>query len=151
MFEPLPSLIRLQREAQGLTIDALSALAGVSRTRLIALEQGNDNISLELLVKIANALRITELRIGGLRIAPTTPDFNALVAAAEAVHTARKIVEQAAAGKEDLDRVEGPVSALLAPVITRAPSAEAVRERVAAAGRKAAGAGGGAGGRRRVG
>lgn len=148
MFEPLPSLIRLQREAQGLTIDALSALAGVSRTRLIALEQGNDNISLELLVKIANALRITELRIGGLRITPTTPDFNALVAAAEAIHTARKIVEQAAAGKEDLDRVAGPVSALLAPVITRAPSAEEVRERVGAP--KAPGVGG-ASGRRRVG
>lgn len=140
MFEPLPSLIRLQREAQGLTIDALSALAGVSRTRLIALEQGNDNISLELLVKIANALRITELRIGGLRMVPTTPDFNALVAAAEAMKTARQIVEQAAAGKDDLDRVEGPVSALLTPVITRAPDAGARDPRSV---RKASGSKGG--------
>jgi transcriptional regulator with XRE-family HTH domain len=148
MFEPLPSLIRLQREAQGLTIDALSALAGVSRTRLIALEQGNDNISLELLVKIANALRITELRIGRLRMTPTTPDFDALVAAAEAIQTARKIVEQAAGGKEDLDRVEGPVAALLAPVITRAPGVGSSQGGGEGSGRKASGS---AGGRRRAG
>jgi transcriptional regulator with XRE-family HTH domain len=148
MFEPLPSLIRLQREAQGLTIDALCALAGVSRTRLIALEQGNDNISLELLVKIANALGITELRIGRLRMTPTTPDFDALVAAAEAIQTARKIVEQAAGGKEELDRVEGPVAALLAPVITRAPGVGSSQGGAADSGRKASGS---AGGRRRAG
>ncbi len=63
MFEPLSALIRLQREAQDLTIDELSRLAGVSRTRLISLENGVDNISLELLVKIANALQMTEIRI----------------------------------------------------------------------------------------
>ena len=119
MFEPLPALIRLQREAQGLTIDALCALARVSRTRLIALEKGVDNISLELLVKIANALQMTELRIGGLRVVPAAPDFNALVAAAEAVATARKIVDQAADARAELDRAGAPVSELLHPVITR--------------------------------
>jgi transcriptional regulator with XRE-family HTH domain len=119
MFEPLPALIRLQREAQGLTIDALCALARVSRTRLIALEKGVDNISLELLVKIANALQMTELRIGGLRVVPAAPDFKALVAAAEAVATARKIVEQASDARAELDRASAPVSELLHPVITR--------------------------------
>ena len=117
MFEPLPALIRLQRQAQGLTIDALSALAGVSRTRLMALEKGDDNISLELLVKIANALRMTELRIGGLRVEGTTPDFNALVAAAEAIQEARRIIDDAAGARDNLDRVAGPVSALLSAVI----------------------------------
>lgn len=120
MFEPLPALIRLQRQAQGLSIDALSALAGVSRTRLIALEKGEDNISLELLVKIANALRMKEIRIGGLRVEAATPEFNAAVAAAEAIQTARKVVEQAAGARAELDRVSGPVLDLLAPVITRA-------------------------------
>jgi len=117
MFEPLPALIRLQREAQGLTIDALSALAGVSRTRLIALEKGTDNISLELLVKIANALQMTELRIGGLRVVAAEPDFKALVAAAEAIHAMRKIMDQALSTRDELERVAGPVSKLLAPVI----------------------------------
>ncbi len=119
MFEPLPALIRLQREAQGLTIDALSALARVSRTRLIALEKGTDNISLELLVKIANALQMTELRIGGLRVVPAEPDFKALVAAAEALATARRIVDQASDARAELDRASGPVAEFLEPVITR--------------------------------
>jgi transcriptional regulator with XRE-family HTH domain len=39
MFEPLPALIRLSREQQKLTLDALSTLAGVSRSRLAALEK----------------------------------------------------------------------------------------------------------------
>lgn len=117
MFEPLPALVRLQRQAQGLTIDALSALAGVSRTRLIALEKGEDNISLELLVKIANALRMTHLRIGGLHVEGTTPDFNAVVAAAEAIQAAQKIIDDAAEARADLARVTAPIAELLAPVI----------------------------------
>ena len=118
MFEPLSALVRLRREELGLSLDALSALSRVSRTRLVALEKGDDNISLELLVKIANALRMTELRIGGLRVEGTTPDFNALVAAAEAIQEARRIVDDAAGARDNLDRVAGPVSALLSPVIT---------------------------------
>ncbi len=124
MFEPLGALIRLQREAQGLTIDALSALAGVSRTRLIALEKGTDNISLELLVKIANALQMTELRIGGLRVTEATPDFNGAVAGAEALRAARKIVDGVLDARAELDRLEGPISAVLAPVITPAKHGE---------------------------
>ena len=95
MFEPLPALIRLQREAQGLTIDALATLADVSRTRLIALESGNDNVTLETLVKLANALGMTELRIGGLRVTAATLDFKDGVAAAEALQTLRRIGEEA--------------------------------------------------------
>lgn len=125
MFEPLPALVRLQRQAQGLTIDALSALAGVSRTRLIALEKGEDNISLELLVKIANALRMKEIRIGGLLVEGTTPDFNVMVAAAEAIAAARRIIDQAAGAGEELDRVEGPVSEFLSSVITEAEPLDA--------------------------
>ena len=117
MFEPLPALVRLQRQAQGLTIDALSALAGVSRTRLIALEKGEDNISLELLVKIANALRMKEIRVGSLLIQGTTPEFNALVAAAEAIVAARSVIAQASVAGAEIDRVTEPVAQLLAPLI----------------------------------
>ena len=119
MFEPLPALIRQQRQAQGLTIDKLSALAGVSRTRLIALEKGQDNISLELLVKIATALGMQELRIGGLLVRGTTPEFNAAVAAAEAIDVARRLIVHAAGASEELDRLTAPVSELLSSVIDR--------------------------------
>lgn len=115
MFEPLPALIRLQREAHGLTIDGLSALAGVSRTRLIALEKGDDNVTLELLVKLANALKMTELRIGGLRVTGATQEFKDSVAAAEALETLRKIGDQAT---REYDRLVAPVAAMVAPVVT---------------------------------
>lgn len=124
MFEPLPSLIRLHREKEGLTIDALSALAGVSRTRLIALEKGNDNVSLDILVKIANALMISELQIGGLRLVAATPDVRQAVAAADAIHAARTVVEQcekaleqAVTARAELDRGTDPVAALIASAL----------------------------------
>ena len=117
MFEPLPALIRLRREQLGLTLDSLSALAGISRSRLAVLEKGDDNISLELLVKVANALGLKEIRIGGLEVRAATPEFNALLVAAEAIQAARKIIHQAANAGADLDRVAAPLSALLAPVL----------------------------------
>ena len=116
MFEPLSTLVRLRREELRLSLDALSALSRVSRTRLVALEKGDDNISLDLLVKVANALKMNEIRIGGLRVEPATPEFNALVAAADALNTARKVVAQAASAAGDLERVAAPVARLLAPV-----------------------------------
>jgi hypothetical protein len=78
MFEPLPALIRLQREAQGYR-SMLCPHSGVSRTRLIALEKGDDNIS-QASRKIANALRMKELRISGLLVKHTPS--STLVAAA---------------------------------------------------------------------
>jgi transcriptional regulator with XRE-family HTH domain len=117
MFEPLPALMRLKRQQLGLTLDAASALADVSRSRLAALEKGDDNISLDLLVKLANAYGMTEIRIGGLRVGAAASDFRMLVAAAEALQTAGKLVEQAEALGAELKRVAGPVAELLAPVL----------------------------------
>lgn len=118
MFEPLGTLIRLQRQALGMTIDALAVGAGVSRSRLIALENGNDNVTLDLLVRIANALGMTELHIGGLRVVAATPDFKAVVAAADAMQQAQKALDQAAAARDEFRRASGPVAGLLASVIT---------------------------------
>ena len=139
MFEPLPTLIRLQREALGLTIDALSALAGVSRTRLITLEKGDDNISLELLVKVANALQMSELRIGGLRVTAATQNFKEKAVAAEAIEVARKVAQQAAGALAEIDRVAGPVYEALAPVITKRVPASGAEAGPKAAVRKRAG------------
>ena len=117
MFEPLPALMRLRRQQLRLSLDAASALAGVSRSRLAAFETGDQNISLDLLVKLANAYGMTELRIGGLRIEGASPDFQTLVVAAEVFAAAEKIVEQATALGEELKRLSGPMAALLAPVL----------------------------------
>jgi transcriptional regulator with XRE-family HTH domain len=122
MFEPLPALMRLQRHHLGLTLDAASALAGVSRSRLAALEKGDDNISLELLVKLANAYGMTELRIGGLNVSGAALDFRMLTVAAEAIQEAERLVEQTAALGAELKRVARPVAELLAPVITALPA-----------------------------
>jgi transcriptional regulator with XRE-family HTH domain len=117
MFEPLPALIRLQREQLGLSLDALSALSGVSRSRIAALEKGDDNITLDLLVKLANALRIKVIPIGGLRVEPAPPEVLTVVAAAEAIRTAEKILDQAIESRAELRRVSAPVSDLLAKVL----------------------------------
>ena len=127
MFEPLPALIRLQRESLGLTIDALATLADVSRTRLIALESGNDNVTLETLVKLANALGMTELRIGGLRVTAATQEFKDGVAAAEALQTLRRIGEEAT---REYERLSTPVAGMVAPVVKPgAPAADGTRKR----------------------
>ncbi len=120
MFEPFPALIRLQREQLGLTLDSLSALSGVSRSRIAALEKGDDNVTLDLLVKLANALRIKVIPIGGLRIEGATPDVNTVVAAAEAVRVASQIIDHAIESRAELQRVSGPVSGLLAQVLAPA-------------------------------
>ena len=120
MFEPLPALVRQQRLRQGLTIDGLAALAGVSRSRLIALEKGRQNVSLELVVKIANALHMKELHVCGLLVSRTTPEFNVMVAAAEAIQAAESVVDRAAEARKELARVTGRVSALLSSTIATA-------------------------------
>lgn len=117
MFEPLSALVRLRRSQLGLSLDALSALSGVSRTRLVTLEKGDDNISLDLLLKVANAMKITELQIGGLHVEPAAPELHALVAAAEAIQAARRVIAEAAAAAKDLERVAAPVYELLAPIL----------------------------------
>lgn len=120
MFEPFPALIRLQREELGLSLDALSALSGVSRSRIAALEKGDDNVTLDLLVKLANALRIKVVPIGGLRIEGATPEVHAVVAAAEAIRTAERIIDQAVESRAELQRLTGPVSELLKNVLAPA-------------------------------
>ena len=118
MFEPLPTLIRMERERQGLTQDALAKLAKISRSRLASLEKGDDNLSLKLLVKVANTLSISELRIGGLHVQAAPPELTVLLAAADAIETARKIVDQAHASRAELDRVSASISTALDRVLT---------------------------------
>jgi transcriptional regulator with XRE-family HTH domain len=114
----MPAMMRRERERQGLTLEQLARLAGVSRSRLSALERGEENVSLEFVLKAAHALGMTELRVSGLSIAAAPPDLTVLVAAADAIETARKIVDGASSMRGDLDRVSASVSGLLDRVLT---------------------------------
>jgi transcriptional regulator with XRE-family HTH domain len=125
MFEPLAALIRLHRRTQGLTLNELSELAGVSRTRLVQLEKGDDNLSLDLLVKITNALGIRELRIGGFGADEAKADVESITVAAEAIHTATEILDRIAGQRAELDRVRGPVEAYLSGVLPPAKPPDA--------------------------
>jgi transcriptional regulator with XRE-family HTH domain len=124
MFEPMPTLIRLERERQGLTQDALAKLAQISRSRLAAVEKGDDNLTLKLLLKVTNTLGIQELRVGGLHVQAAAPELAVLVVAAEAITTARKLIQQAsqaAAAGAELERSASPVFALLAQHLHQVP------------------------------
>jgi transcriptional regulator with XRE-family HTH domain len=113
MFEPMPSMIRRERERQELTLEELADMADVSRSRLSALERGEENVSFAFVLKVANALGMKELRASGLRIAGAAPDLTVLVAAMDALEMARRIVDQAASSAADLDRMSAKVSTLL--------------------------------------
>jgi len=113
MFEPLPTLIKDERERQGLSQLALANLAGVSRTTIVSIENGEDNISLGVLVKVAGALNLTELQIGDLTILPASPDLRVLLLAREAIAAAQKVVSQAAASHQELEDLSSSVSELL--------------------------------------
>lgn len=113
MFEPLPTLIRDAREREQLSQLALANLAGVSRNTVVALESGEDNVSLAMLVKVANALKLKVLQIGDLDLEPALPDFKVLLLAREAIATAQKVIGQAAASHQELDRLGESVSQML--------------------------------------
>ncbi len=113
MFEPMPAMMRRERERQGLTLEELSGLAGVSRSRLSALERGEENVSFEFVLKVANALGMTELRVGGLRVTAAPPPLTLLSAAADALEASRAIVDHALESRENLDRVQADIAALL--------------------------------------
>ena len=113
MFEPLPTLIRDERERQRLSQLALANLAGVSRTTIVALESGEDNISVGVLVKVASALKMTELRIGDLALLPASADLRVLLLAREAIAIAQKVIGQAAASRQELDGLSASVTELL--------------------------------------
>ena len=105
MFEPLPALIRMARAQQNLTQAQLARRAGVSRGRLAALESGNENITLALLVKLATALNLDEPRVGNLRVRAAPPDLIVFIEACNAIIAARKVVDAAASAKAALARI----------------------------------------------
>ena len=113
MFEPLPTLIRDARKRQDLSQLALANLAGIGRTTIVSLESGEDNVSLGVLVKVANVLKLTELQVGDLALTPASPDLRVLLLAREAIAAAQKVVDQASASQQELEGLSAQVSELL--------------------------------------
>lgn len=95
MFEPLPGIVRLRREQRNMTQAELAARAGVNRGQLVAFEKGEQNVTLTTLLKIARALEMTELPLAELHLRPAAPELTVVIAAAEALAGARRVIMNA--------------------------------------------------------
>lgn len=112
MFEPLPAFIRLRRIQRNLTQDRLAKLAGVSRQQLAMLEEGK-NVSLAFLLKVANALELTELPVAALRLRAAPVDLVRTVHAADVVARLRQSAQQWANAAGELEEVSASLDALI--------------------------------------
>ncbi len=92
MFEPLSEFMRLKRKQRGLTQEKLAKMAKVSRRQLALMEDGH-NVSILFLTKIADALEISEIPVGRLRLFTAPPELAPLVRAADAVMTLKQAGE----------------------------------------------------------
>jgi transcriptional regulator with XRE-family HTH domain len=54
----LGNAVRRRREARGLTVNALSAEANVSRGMILALEHGTRNVGILTIIEVASALGV---------------------------------------------------------------------------------------------
>ena len=113
MFEPLPMQIREARERQGLSQLALANQAGVSRTAIVQLEKGEDNVSLGVLLKVARALKVTRLYVEDLSVDAPPPDLSVLLAAREAIAAAEEVADHAIASRDRLTHHSEVVTSLL--------------------------------------
>lgn len=131
MFESLGNLIRLRRQERNLSQERLAEMASISRGQLALMEKG-ENVSLQFLVKVANALELSELPIDGLRLREAPPELHSIIRAADAVATARRALAQmagqAASSDEQLDEAENAFGALIDRALSPAGSTRAITE-----------------------
>lgn len=127
MFEPFSDLVRLRRKQLNLTQEKLAKLAKVSRRQLFLLESGR-NVSLLFMTKIADALGITEIPVGGLNTPVGPPTLDPLVRAAEAVQTLKQAGDAWKGAADTIDATAATLNQLIAGKLARRPSAAAVNE-----------------------
>jgi transcriptional regulator with XRE-family HTH domain len=127
MFEPFSDLIRLRRKQLNLTQEKLAKMAKVSRRQLFLLESGR-NVSLLFMTKIADALGITEIPMGGLNTPSTPSTLDPLVRAAETVQTLKQAGEAWTSAAETIDATAATLDELIASRMARRPSTAAVDE-----------------------
>jgi transcriptional regulator with XRE-family HTH domain len=112
MFEPLGDLIRLRRIQRNLTQERLAKMAGVSRRQLSLLEDGR-NVSLLFLTKIAEALELTELPVGRLRLRSSQPELATIVRAADVLVRLKQSLPAWAAAAKEISSAADSLDALL--------------------------------------
>jgi len=122
MFEPLGEIIRRRRIARNLSQEALAKLARVSRRHLSLLEKNEANVSLLILIRIARALELTEVAVGGLCLRAAPPELAAQLDAMDAVAAARRAVAETTATLAAIDARLDDSTRLLDDVIGRALS-----------------------------
>jgi transcriptional regulator with XRE-family HTH domain len=131
MFESLGNLIRLRRQERNLSQERLAEMAAISRGQLALMEKG-ENVSLQFLVKVANALELSELPIDGLRLREAPPELHSIIRAADAVATVRRVLAQvagqAASSDEQLDDAEKVFDGLIDRALSPAGSTQAITE-----------------------
>lgn len=120
MFEPLGHTIRARRIDRKLSQEALARLAGVSRRHLALLEKDEANVSLLILIRIARALEITEVAVGGLCVRAAPPELEPQLEAMDAVAAARRAVAETTATLAAIDARLENSTRLLDDVIGRA-------------------------------
>jgi transcriptional regulator with XRE-family HTH domain len=130
MFEPLPTLIRSKRLESNLSQDALAKLAGVSRRQLALFEEGQ-NVSLKFLIKVARALRLTELPIAELSIRAVQPDLVAVVKAADVLARLRQRAHEWANAASEIDALSASLDEIINVPATARVSGSHVHESAA--------------------
>lgn len=136
MFEPLSDVIRLRRVQRNLTQDRLAKMAGVSRRQLSLLEDGR-NVSLLFLTKVAQALEITELPIGNLRLYDPQPELVTVVRASDVFHRMKQTLQQTLRQCADAAQEIEDAAVSLDELIDRALASGAARDIIEAAERLA--------------
>lgn len=122
MFEPLGEIIRRRRIARNLSQEALARLASVSRRHLSLLEKDEANVSLLILIRIARALELTEVAVGGLCLRAAPPELAPQLEAMDAVAAARRALAETTATLAAIDARLDDSTRLLDDVIGRALS-----------------------------
>jgi transcriptional regulator with XRE-family HTH domain len=127
MFESLGNLLRLRRQERNLSQERLAEMASISRGQLALMEKG-ENVSLQFLVRVANALELSELPIDGLRLREAPPQLEAIVLAAAAVTTIRRQLAEVAGHDEKLGDAEKMLGTLIDRALLPIGSTRAITE-----------------------
>jgi transcriptional regulator with XRE-family HTH domain len=127
MFESLGNFLRLRRQERNLSQERLAEMASISRGQLALMEKG-ENVSLQFLVKVANALELSELPLPGLRLREAPPELEAIILAADAVASVRAVLAQLAGKNEQLEVADKTLGALLDRALSPAGSTRAITE-----------------------
>lgn len=127
MFEPLGNLIRLRRLQRNLTQERLARMAGVSRRQLSLLEDGR-NVSLLFLTKIAEALELTELPIGRLRLRSSQPELATIVRATDVLERLKQTLPTWATAADEITHAAAVLDELLGQALSPGVSAREIEQ-----------------------